>query len=86
MEDFTIRPPVDLDVVHIIETMNSSGASAIPSRLPENHFDSVLSSLDSSEATPSDELPCPDDHLESPDDELDSSPMFDDDSIVIVDQ
>jgi hypothetical protein len=86
MEDFMIRPPVDLEVVHIIETVNSSGESAIPFLLPEDHFDGVLCSLDSSEATSSDALPRPDDYFQSSDDELDSSAMFDDDSIEIVDQ
>jgi hypothetical protein len=86
MEDFTIRPAVDLEVVHIIETMNSSGGSKIPSRLPEQHFDRVLCFLDSSKTSPSDELPCADDYVENSGDELDSLAKFDDDPIEIGDQ
>jgi hypothetical protein len=83
MKDFTIRPPVDLEVVRILETMDFSGGSAIPSRLPEDHLDGILCSLDSSEATLSDELSCPHDYVESPDNELDSVPKFDDDPIAM---
>jgi hypothetical protein len=84
LEDFTIRPPVDLEVVDILETRNSSGGSAIPSRLPEDHLDAGLCSLDSSEESPSDELSCSDDYVGGPYDELDSVPTFDDRSETAV--
>jgi hypothetical protein len=51
MDDFTIRPPVDLDVVQILETMESSRARPIPQISPGDNVESGVGSIDPSEAT-----------------------------------
>jgi hypothetical protein len=61
MDDFTIRPPVDPDVVQIVESMSPSGGPLIALPLPANNIQPDLSSLAGSDATQSHELPCPDD-------------------------
>jgi hypothetical protein len=61
MDDFTTRPAVDVDVVQILETMQSSTPSSIPQISPGDNVESGIASLDPSDAALSDEFPCPDD-------------------------
>jgi hypothetical protein len=85
MEHFTIRPAVDLDVVPILETMNSSGTSAIAPPLPVDPLDPALSSLDCWDGASSGELACPDWYFDPSEDQLNSVPRFDYDAAGIVD-
>jgi hypothetical protein len=73
-DNFTIRPPVDADVVQIIESMSPSGGPLIAPPLPADRSRSDLSSLDGSDTTQAPELPCPDDYLDAPEDETESLP------------
>jgi hypothetical protein len=51
MDDFTIRPSVDLDVVQILETMEPSTTLPIPQILPGNNVESGVGSISPSDAT-----------------------------------
>jgi hypothetical protein len=51
MDDFTIRPPVDLDVVQILEMMESSRALPMPQISPGDNVESGIGSVDPSGAT-----------------------------------
>jgi hypothetical protein len=85
MDDSTIRPPVDLDVVQILETMESSRTLPIPQISPGNNVESGVGSIDPSDATLSKELPCRDDYFEIPEDQIDFVPCFDHDAVEIFD-
>jgi ethanolamine utilization protein EutP (predicted NTPase) len=63
MDDFTIRPRVDLDVVRILEAMESSRALPIPHISHCDNVESDVGSIGASDATLANELPCPDDYL-----------------------
>jgi hypothetical protein len=64
MDDFTIHPPIDLDVVQILEAMQSSKPLPIPQISPGDNVDSGIVSIDPSGASLSDEFPCPDDYFD----------------------
>jgi hypothetical protein len=85
MDDFTIRPPVDFDVVQILETMESSTALPIPQISPGDNVKSGVGSIDRSHATLSKELLCPDDYFDAPEDQIDFVPRFKHDIVEIVD-
>jgi hypothetical protein len=74
MDDFTIRPPVDPDVVQIVESMGRSSGQPVAPSLPANNIQPDLSSLDGSDTAQSHKLPCPVDHLDAPKDETQSLP------------
>jgi hypothetical protein len=74
MDDFAICPPVDPDVVQIVESISPSGGPLIAPPLTTYNIQPDLSSLDRSDATQSHELPCPDDYLDAPEDETHSLP------------
>jgi hypothetical protein len=57
--DFTIRPAVDLDVVQILETVQSSRPLPIPQISSGDNVESGIASIDRSEATLSNEFPPP---------------------------
>jgi hypothetical protein len=84
MDDFTIRPPVDADVIRIVESMSHSGGPRIPPPLPADNTQPDLCSLDESDTTQSHELPCPDDDLNAPEDETESIPGVEHDAAEIV--
>jgi hypothetical protein len=65
MEDFIIRLPVDLDVVEIIETMQSSRRRPIPQISLGDNIESGITSIDPSDASLSDEFPCPDHYFDA---------------------
>jgi hypothetical protein len=85
MNDFTIRPPVDLDAVQIFETMESSRALLIPQISPGDNVESGVGSIDPSDATLAKELPCPDDYVDTPEDQIDCVPSLDHNAIEIFD-
>jgi hypothetical protein len=66
MDDFMIRPAVDVDVIQILETMRSSRPLSIPRISPGDNVDSGIASIDPSDAILSDEFPCPDDYFDTP--------------------
>jgi hypothetical protein len=68
MDDFTIRPAVDVEVVQILEAMQSSRPLPIPKILPGDNVESGIVSIDPSDATLSDEFLCPDDYFDAPKD------------------
>jgi hypothetical protein len=63
MDDFIIRPPIDVDVVQILEMRQPFRPPPIPQISPSDIADSGIASIEPSGATLSDELPCPDDYL-----------------------
>jgi hypothetical protein len=68
MGDFSIHPAVDVDVVQIFETTQSSIPLLIPQISPGDNRESGIASIDPSDATLSDEFPCPDDYFDAPED------------------
>jgi hypothetical protein len=81
MDDFTIRPPVNHDVVQILETIESSRALSIPQFSPGDNVESGVGSIDPSDATLAKELPCPDDYVDAPEDQIDYVPSLDHDAV-----
>jgi hypothetical protein len=67
-DDFNIRPAVDVDVVQILETMQSSRPLPIPQISPSDNVEFGIASIDPSDATLSDEFPCRDDDFDAPKD------------------
>jgi hypothetical protein len=70
-------PPVDLDVVQIRETMQSSRPLPISQISPGNNVESSITSINLSDATLSDGIPCPDDYLGAPEDQIRCVPSLD---------
>jgi hypothetical protein len=85
MDDFTIRPPVDPDVIQSLETMESSRALRIPQISPGDNVESGVGSIDPSDATLAKELPCPDDYVDAPEDQIHYVPSLDHDAFEIFD-
>jgi hypothetical protein len=82
--DFIIHPPVDLDVVEILERMQSSRLPPKPQILPGDNLEPVFGSIDASETTSSEELPCPGNAFDAPEDEIHFGASFDRHTIEIV--
>jgi hypothetical protein len=85
MDDFTILPPADLDVVQILETVESSRAFPIPQISSGHNVESGVGSINPSDATLAEELPCPDDYVDAPEDLIDCVPSLDHDVVKIFD-
>jgi hypothetical protein len=81
MDDFTIRPAVDVDVVQILEAIQSSTPLPIPEMSPGHNVDSGIASIDPSDATISDEFPCPDGDFNAPEDQIRCVPTLDHDAV-----
>jgi hypothetical protein len=81
MDDFTVRPPIDHDVVQFLETMESSRALPIPRISPGDNVKSSVGSIDPSDAILAKELPCPDDYIDAPEDQIDCIPSLDHDTV-----
>jgi hypothetical protein len=58
MDDFTVRTAVDIDVIQILETVQSSIPVPIPQISPGDKVESGIASIDPSGATLSNEFPC----------------------------
>jgi hypothetical protein len=82
MYDFTIRPAVD--VVQILETIQSSRPLSIPQISPGDNIESGIASIDPSDATLSGEFLCPD-VFDAPEDQISCVPSLDHDAIEIFD-
>jgi hypothetical protein len=85
MDDFTIRPAVDVDVVQILETMRSSRPLPIPRISPGDNVESSIASTDPSDAILSDEFPCPDDYFDAPEDQIRCVSSVDHNAVEIFD-
>jgi hypothetical protein len=85
MDDFTIRPAVDLDVVQILETMQSSIPLPIPQMSPSGHIESGIVSIDPSDATLSDEFLCPEDCFDALEDQIHYVPSLGHDAVETLD-
>jgi hypothetical protein len=68
MDNFTIRPPADIDVVQILETMQSSRPPPIPQTSPGDNVESGIASIDPSDAVLSYHFSYPDDYFDTPED------------------
>jgi hypothetical protein len=74
MDDFTIYPLVDADVVQKVESTSPSDGPLIAPRLPGDNIQPDFSSFDGSDTIQSDELLCPDDYVDASEDETESLP------------
>jgi hypothetical protein len=68
MDDFIIRPPVDVDVVQILKTMQYSRRLPIPQISPGDNGESGIASIDPSDAPLLGKFRCPDDYIDAPED------------------
>jgi hypothetical protein len=85
MDDFTIRPAVDVDLVQILETMQSSRPLPIPQIWLGDNIESDTASSDPSDATVLDEFPCSDDDFDAPEDQIRCVPSLDHDPVETFD-
>jgi hypothetical protein len=85
MDNFAIRPAVDLDVVKIAEKMQSSRSPPIPQISPGDTVESGIASVDPSDATLSDEFPCPNNYFDAPEDQIRCVPSLDRDAVETFD-
>jgi hypothetical protein len=85
MDDFTVRPAVDVDVIQILETMQSSKQLPIPQISPGENVESGIASTDPSDAPLSDEFPCPDHYFDAPENQIRCVPSLDHDSVETFD-
>jgi hypothetical protein len=85
MNGFSICLVVYLDIVQILETMQSSRSLSIPQISPGDNVESGIASIDPSDATLSDEFPCPDDYFDPPDDQILCVPSLDHDVVEAFD-
>jgi hypothetical protein len=85
MDDFTICPAVDVDVIQIFETMQSSRPLSIPQISPDDNVECGIASIDPSDTTLSDEFPWPDDYFDAPEDQICCVPSLDHDAVETFD-
>jgi hypothetical protein len=85
MDDFTIRPAVDLDVVQIFGTIQSSRPLPIPQISPGDNVESCIASTGPSDATVIDEFPCPDAYFDAPEDQIRCVPSLDHNAVETFD-
>jgi hypothetical protein len=83
MDDFTIGPPVDLDVFQILETINTFSEAQIAASCLANQMYPFPPVFDCPDRALLKGLPCPGDHFDS-EDQLDSVSEFEDDDAEIV--
>jgi hypothetical protein len=81
MDDFTIHPAVGVDIVQILETVQSSRAPSVHQNSPGDNVESGIASIDPSDATLSGEFPCPDDYLDALGDQIRCVPSLDHDAV-----
>jgi hypothetical protein len=85
-DDFGIHPPVDRDVVQILETMNASRPSTITPIVPGNDIQAELAFIEPYDALSIRQLSCFDDYIDASEDDVDFVPSFEPDRYEIVDQ
>jgi hypothetical protein len=81
MDDFTIDSAVDVDVVQILEMMQSSRPLPISQLSPGDNVESGIVSINPSDAILSDEFPCPDDSFNAPEDQIRCIPSLNQDVV-----
>jgi hypothetical protein len=81
--DLLIRPPVDLDVVQILETMSVSNEARVAASCLVDQMDPFPPVFDCPDRALSEGRHCLDDHFDA-EDQLDSVPEFEDDDAKIV--
>jgi hypothetical protein len=86
MDNFIIRPLIDLDVVQILKTMQSSRPRRIPQISPSDNVESGIASINPSDAILSEEFACTDDdYVDAPEDQIRCVPRLDHDAAEIFD-
>jgi hypothetical protein len=85
MDDFTIHPLVGVDVVRILEIMQSSRPPLIPQISPGGNVESHIASIEPPYSTSPDEFPCHDDYFDAPEDQIHYVPSLDHDAVEIFD-
>jgi hypothetical protein len=85
-DDFAIRPPVDRDVVQILETMNAFRPLAITPIVPGNDIQAELAFIEPYEALSIRQLPCSDNYIDASEDDVNFVPSFEPDRDEIVEQ
>jgi hypothetical protein len=85
MDDFNTRPAVDLDVVQILETMQSSRPLPITQISPGDNVESGIASNNPSDVPLSDEFPCRDEYFDAPEDQIRCVPSLDHDAVETFD-
>jgi hypothetical protein len=85
MDDFAIRPAVDVDLIQILETIQSSRLLPIPQIWPSDNVESGIASIDPSDAALLDEFPCSDDDFDAPEDQMRCIPSLDHDPVEAFD-
>jgi hypothetical protein len=85
MDNFTIRQAVDVDVVQILEKMQSSRSLPIHQISPGDNIESGIACIDLSDAPLSDEFPCPDHYFDTSDDQIRCDPSLDHDAVETFD-
>jgi hypothetical protein len=81
MDNFTIRPAVDVDVAQILEKIQSSRPLPICQIVPGGNIESGPASMSPSDAPLSDEFPCPDEYFDAPEDQIRCVPSFHHDAV-----
>jgi hypothetical protein len=82
-DDFNIRPAVD--IVQILETIQSSRVRPIPQISPCDNVESGIASIDLSDTILSDEFPCHDDYFNAPENQIRCVPSLDHDAVETFD-
>jgi hypothetical protein len=85
IEDFTIRPPFEVDVIRIFAAIKSSRPLPISQISPGHNVESGIASIDPSDATLPDEFPCTDGYFEAPDDQIRCVPSLDHEAVETFD-
>jgi hypothetical protein len=85
MDDFTLRPAVDIGVVQILEMMQSSRLLPVPQISPGDNVESGIASINPSNATLSDEFPCLDGYIDAPEDQIHCVLSLDHDAVETFD-
>jgi hypothetical protein len=83
--DFTIRPPVDLDVIQILETRESSRVLLILQISRGGNIESGVGSIDPADATSAKELLFPAGYVDAPEDHINCVPTLDHDVVETFD-
>jgi hypothetical protein len=81
MDDFTVRPTVDLDVIQILETMQFYRPLPIPQISPGDNVERGIASIDPFEAILSNESPCPDNYPDAPNGQIRCVAILDHDAV-----
>jgi hypothetical protein len=82
---FTVHPATDVDVVQILETVQSSRALPIPQVSPGDNAKPGIASIYLPNASLLNEFPCPDDYIDTPEAQIRCVPSLDHDAIETFD-